>query len=217
MPSWSRIARLILGATVFATLALGPVQAETLHLNAHTLFDRAVSSNISLSPDGSTLELRSGEIIQDDGPASGFSYKPNKEKLAQGIAIRKQLVIADPWASKAILMVGSSDDLKVEVNGHPQNLGAPQSTFYGQWEEYKIDAGVLKPGLNDIVISGAGTVHIARADDSYAKLPHRSARSTDGGKNWRGTAWGRQGTLPESITSGCISSTTSPAVPCCCP
>jgi hypothetical protein len=38
--------------------------------------------------------------------------------------------------------------------------------------------------LNDIVISGAGTVHIARSDDSYTELPHRSARSTDGGKTW---------------------------------
>jgi len=38
--------------------------------------------------------------------------------------------------------------------------------------------------VNDIVIWGPGVVRIARADDSYVQLPHRSARSTDGGKSW---------------------------------
>ena len=42
----------------------------------------------------------------------------------------------------------------------------------------------LKPGVNDIVIWGTGMVRVARADDSYEELPHRSARSNDGGKSW---------------------------------
>ena len=178
-----RAARTSLASAVFAALVLSPAKADTLHLNARTIFERAVSTNITLSQDGSTLELQSGEVIQDDGTASGFSYKPNQEKLSPGFEIRKQLLIADPRASKAILMVGNGGNLTVEVNGHPQKLGAPQKTGW-EWQAYTIDPAALKPGLNDIVISGTGMVKIARADDSYAPLPHRSARSTDGGKSW---------------------------------
>jgi len=178
-----RIARNLLAGALFAAFVLGQARAATLRLDARTIYDRAVSSNITLSQDGSSLLLRSGEVFQDDGPASGFSYKPNEEKLSPGIAIRKQLLIRDPRATKAVLMVGLGGDLKVEVNGHPQKLQAPRKTGW-EWQAYDIDPAALKPGLNDIVISGAGAVKIARADDSYVELPHRSARSTDAGKSW---------------------------------
>ncbi len=184
MHLWLRIARPSLGAAVFVGLVLGPAQAATLRLNARAIYERAVSSNITLAPDGSALQLKSGEVIQDDGPASGFSYKPNTESLSPGIEIRKQLLIPDPRASKVVLMVGRGGDLKVEVNGHPQKLAAPQKTGWGEWQAYNLDPAALKPGVNDIVIGGAGMVRIARADDSYAELPHRSARSADGGKSW---------------------------------
>ena len=166
-----RIARHSLGAVVFAALLLGPAQAAELRLNAAKIYERAVSSNITLSPDGSTLQLKSGEVFQDDGPASGFSSKPNTEKLCPGIEIRKQFLIPDPPASKALLLVGHGGALKVEVNGKPQQLGAPQEIFYGQWQAYPIDPAALRPGVNDIVIGGTGEVWIARADDSCVALP----------------------------------------------
>jgi len=169
---------------LFAAFVIGPAQAATLRLDARTIYERAVSSNIILSPGGSALQLESGEVFQDDGPAAGYSYKPNRETLSPGIEIRKQLLIPDPRASKAVLMVGRGGDLKVEVNGNPQTLEAAQKTAFGEWQAYNINPAALKPGLNDIVVSGAGMVGIARADDSYVELPHRSARSTDGGKTW---------------------------------
>jgi hypothetical protein len=179
-----KIVRKSIGATMLASCVFVAAQATTLRLTAHTIYERALSSNISLSQDSSTLQLRSGEVFQDDGPASGFSYKPNTETLSPGIEIRKQLLIPDPRASKAVLMVGGSGELQIEVNGKPQILGAPQQIFDGQWHAYDIDASALRPGVNDIVIRGMGKVRIARADDSYAELPHRSARSIDGGKSW---------------------------------
>jgi hypothetical protein len=179
-----RTARPPLVAAVFAACVLAPAQAATLCLDARTLFERAVSSNITLSQDRSALQLESGEVFQDDGPASGYSYKPNREKLSPGIKIRKQLLIPDPRASKAVLIVSPGGDLKVEVNGHPQKLEAPRETGWRQWQAYDIDPSALKPGVNDIVIWGTGMVQIARADDSYAPLPHRSAHSADGGKSW---------------------------------
>ena len=79
---------------------------------------------------------------------------------------------------------GGGGDLQVEVNGVPQKLGAPRKIFLDEWQAYNIDPAALKPGVNDIVIRGTGMVWIARADDSYVELPHRSARSADGGKSW---------------------------------
>ena len=121
-----RAARTSLASAILAALVLCPAKAATLHLNARTINERAVSSNITLSQDGSALQLKSGEVIQDDGPASGFSYKPNQEKLSPGIEIRKQLLIPDPRASKAVLMVGHGGDLKVEVNGNPRSSERPK-------------------------------------------------------------------------------------------
>jgi len=171
-----------LAAGAFAAFIFGQARAATVCLKARTIFERAVSSNITLSKDGSALQLKSGDVIQDDGPASGFSYKPNEENLSPGIVIRKQLLIADPRASKAVLLLSRGGDLKVEVNGELQKLEAPQTTGWGEWQAYEVDSALLKPGLNDIVISGTGMIRIARADDSDAPLPHRSARSANGGE-----------------------------------
>jgi hypothetical protein len=190
-----KIVRASIAATMLAASVFGTAKATTLRLNTRTIYERAVTSNITLSQDGSTLQLASGEVFQDDGPASGFSYKPNTEALSPGIEIRKQLLISDPRASKAVLMVGGSGDLKVEVNGNPQKLGKAQQIFAGQWQAYNIDLSALKPGVNNIVIRGTGKVRIARADDSYVELPHRSARSTDGGKSWSVDGLGPQGNV----------------------
>lgn len=170
-------------AVLFALGSLGAL-AETRQLDARTLYQRSVSSDIVLSPDGSALELKSGEVIEDDGPASGFSYKPNEERLSDGVVIRKQLLVNDPRASKAALLIGGAGNFSVDLNGNALRLGTPQSIFAGQWHAYTIDPGALRAGLNDIEIRGDGVIRIARADDSYAELPHRSARSQDGGKSW---------------------------------
>lgn len=191
----TKIVRTSIAATMLAACAFSPAQATTLRLNARTIYERAVTSNITLSQNGSMLQLQSGEVFEDDGPASGFSYKPNTEALSSGIEIRKQLLIPDPRASKAVLMVGGDGDLKVEVNGKPQKLGTAEQIFAGQWQAYDIDPSALKPGVNDVIIRGTGKVRIARADDSYAELPHRSARSTDGGKSWRVDGLGPQGNV----------------------
>ena len=125
-------------------------------------------------------------MFQDDGPASGFSYKPNRRDAFS----RHRDSQATPDSRSAGEQGGPDGgprrrpESEVEVNGNPQKLGAPQKIFYGQWQAYNIDPAALKPGVNDIVIWGTGMVRIARADDSYVELPHRSARSADGGKSW---------------------------------
>jgi len=172
-----------------------PVQAATLRLDARKIFDRAVTRDISLSPDGSALQLASGELYQDDGPAAGYSYKPNVERLSSAVSIRKQLVIADPRASAAVLMVGPGGKLQVSINGSSQALEEPRKTGFGQWQAYTINPAALRPGLNDIVVSGTGRVWIARADDSPVELPHRSARSADNGLSWSADRLGPEGNI----------------------
>jgi hypothetical protein len=175
-----------------ASLA-GPARAATLRLDARTLFDRAVTRDIRLSKDGLSLLLNSGELYEDDGPAAGHSYKPNTEKLSPTVWVRKQLVIADPRASAAILALGPGGKLKVTVNGRPQTLEPPGSV--DEWQTYAINPAALKPGLNDIVISGSGEVWLSRSDDSYVEFPHRSARSSDAGANWMTDRLGPNGDI----------------------
>jgi hypothetical protein len=172
-----------------------PVQAGALRLDARSIFDRAVTHGISLSADRSALQLDSGELFQDDGPAAGYSYKPNLERLSPTVWIRKQLVIGDPRASSAVLMVGPGGSLKVSINGRPQALEAPRRTGFSQWQAYTFSPAALKPGVNDIVLSGAGRVWIARGDDSPVELPHRSARSADGGLSWSVDRLGPEGNV----------------------
>jgi len=83
-------------------LGIWPRTGSDAAVNARTIYERAVSSNITLSQDASALQLESGEVFQDDGPASGFSYKLNTEVLFPGVKIRKQLLIPDPRRAKRI-------------------------------------------------------------------------------------------------------------------
>lgn len=172
-----------------------PVQAGALRLDAPSIFDRAVTRGISLSADRSALQLESGELFEDDGPAAGYSYKPNVERLSPTVWIRKQLVIDDPRASSAVLMVGPGGNLKVSINGRPQTLEEPRKTGFSQWQAYTINPAALRPGVNDIVLSGAGRVWIARGDDSPVELPRRSARSADGGLSWSADRLGPEGNI----------------------
>ena len=186
----------ILPQLLLTALLSGLVPAATVRFDARTLFERAVTQNISLSKDGSMLQLASGDVYEDDGPASGWSYKPNQETLSPTVWIRKQLVIPDPRASSAGLMVGpGGDKLKVLINGQPQTLEDPRPTGFGQWQAYTFNPAALKPGLNEIVMSGSGQLWIARSDDSYVEFPHRSARTTDGGASWKVDQLGPEGNI----------------------
>ena len=178
-----------------AAVLCSPMQAATVRLDARALFDRAVTQNISLTPDGSALQLDSGELVEDDGPAAGFSYKPNLERLSSTVWIRKQLVINDPRANSAVLLVAPGGNLKVTINGRPQTLEPPRRTGL-QWQAYNINPAALKPGVNEILVSGAGRMWIARGDEFPGDYPHRSARSADGGRTWNADRLGPQGNIP---------------------
>ncbi len=165
------------------------LSADELRLKARDLYDKGVSHHLRLSADGASLELEEGELFEDDGPAAGFSYKPNEEKLSGTVWIKKEFILPNPQTRKATLLVGSGGNLQALVNGKPHELKKIGKAG-NYWEMYELAPETLKAGKNDVVLFGAGKVWIARAEDfaagsiERAKHPNRSAKSKDAGKTW---------------------------------
>ncbi|MEQ8789051.1 MAG: transglutaminase-like domain-containing protein [Pirellulaceae bacterium] len=161
---------------------------ETLKLGAAALLERGVSEHVALGDDGA-IELIAGELIEDDGPAAGYTYGPNVEKLTDGLAIKKDLLVERPAAKGATLLVARGGELKLQLNGRPVTLDEPRMLGH-YWQAYTLDPKLLVSGSNEFVISGEGQVWVALdADYAAGSLtrthhPNRSAKSADGGKTW---------------------------------
>lgn len=174
--------------------------AATLHQTARAMFEDGVGQHVRLSDDGAALVLERGDLIEDDGPAAGYSYKPNTDDLAGGARARKDLLVADPRADGAHLLVGSRTVLQIEVNGHALPAGS-DTVFAPYGRTYTVDPAFLVPGRNVCVLRGQGKLSIARADEYAAGSPdgaghpNRSARSTDGGQTWDYEHLGTNGTI----------------------
>ena len=162
-----------------------------MKLSASELFDQAVTENLRLADDHGSLELETGELFEDDGPAAGHSYKTpeNVEVLTADTWMKKDLIIPNPQARAAFLVVLSDEPFEAVINGSPQkcveNLSGRSSS-----RSYAFDSKILRTGTNQIVLRTSGKVMIAR-DDEFAlgsltrtRHPNRSAKSTDAGKTW---------------------------------
>ena len=169
--------------------------ADELKLTAEAMFARGETRHLNLTSDGNAIRLQRGVVIEDDGPAAGYSYRPNIEKLDTGVWIKKTLIVPTPRAKQAVLLVGRGGELTARINGKPVALES-----YGKqgnyWQAWRFPADVLRPGKNEIALSGTGSVWIAR-DDEYAagsltrkSHPNRSAKSIDQGKSWNDTRLG---------------------------
>ncbi len=184
--TWARLLGVWLACSCFTIEA----SADELRLNAGQLFATSVSSNLRLSEDGSRLQLDRGVLVEDDGPAAGYSYRANEERLTAGLAIRKQLIIPHRAAASATLLVGGSGKFQFTVNDRPHDLPSlGKSGNY--WEMFRVPVDALRTGENSIELRGEGRLWIAR-DDEYSagsrertKHPNRSAKSDDNGKTWR--------------------------------
>ncbi len=166
-----------------------PVSASSLDLDAPKLFAKSVTEHLQISKEG--IELEVGELFEDDGPAAGHSYQQpkNQEVVTQDTWIKKELVIPNPQARAAFLVVLSEEPFEALINGALQKFGENQSGRKS-YKTYAFDSKALKAGRNEIVLRNSGKVMIAR-DDEFAlgsririKHPNRSARSTDAGKTW---------------------------------
>ena len=102
------------------------------------------------------LELARGVLVHDDGPAAGYSYRPNEERLQSGIAIRKQLRIADPQAFETYLLIGGSGGYPAVVDQTTANLSGG---YTGNSTNIK-----LSNVNNGGTLSGTGTNTASYAD-----------------------------------------------------
>ena len=195
-----RLLRLLL-VWVFGIQFELPAGAATLQLDAPKIFERSVSHDLGLS-EGRDIELAVGELFEDDGPASGHSYqKPeNRETVTPQTWIKKELLIPNPQARAAHLVVLSDAPVEALINGITLNLGTNQS---GRplHQRYAFDSKVLQTGRNEIVLRTSGRVTIARGDEfalgsrTRMQPPGRSAKSTDAGKTWDYGHLGPEGKL----------------------
>ena len=171
--------------------------ADELWLDARALVERSVTTGARLTQDGSAIELESGVLVEDDGPAAGYSYRPNEEKLSDRVWAKKELVLSDPRAHSATLLVGPGGS-KITVNGKPVER-SNSTKAGGYWEAIPLPPESLKSGTNEIILHGGGRVWIARAEDfasgsvARPRHPGRSARSRDGGKTWEQDRLGPDG------------------------
>jgi len=186
-----------LGCLVAATRFVGAAEVPRV-IVADALSQLGAPRNLTLR-DG-VLELARGTVIEDDGPAAGYSYQPNAEKLKPGLLIRKTLLVPSPSAAAAKVLVARGGNLQLRLNGQEVKLGPPQPCGY-YWQAYDLAPTLLKEGANEFVFSGEGQFWIAR-DDEYAagsitrtRHPNRSARSTDGGRTWQDTNLGTTGDI----------------------
>jgi len=180
----------VLLAWLLVTAVPSPLLAsDELNLDAQSLIARSVIHRLWLRPDEEAIELKRGVLYEDDGPAAGYSYRPNEEKLTPEVHIKKELLVPAPQARQATLLVGRGGEVNARINGRPAALEriGKQGNY---WQAYRFSPDLLRPGKNELVLWGNGQLWIAR-DDEYAagsltrrRHPDRSAKSRDGGKTW---------------------------------
>jgi len=145
-----------LGIILVAVLGIQfepPAGASTWQLEAPKIFEQCVSHDLGLSAGGGEIELAVGELFEDDGPASGHSYqKPeNRETVTNKVWIKKELLIPNPQARAAHLVVLSDVPVEALINGTAPNLGTNQS---GRplHQRYAFDPKLLQAGRNEIIV-----------------------------------------------------------------
>src|SRR5690348_17270233 len=108
--------------------------AASLDLDAGKLFGDSLTRHLRLAKDSANIELESGELYEDDGPAAGHSYKKpeNRETLSARTWIKKELIIPNPAARAAYLVVLSEEPFEALINGVPLALGENLSGQIGR-------------------------------------------------------------------------------------
>jgi len=162
--------------------------AAALRLEARRIFEQSIKHDLALSERGGEIQLAAGELYEDDVPASGNPYqKPeNRETVTAQTWIKKELLIPDPQAWAAHLVMLSDQPVEAIINESAQKLGPSQSGRQLH-KSYAFDPKLLRAGRNEVILQNSGRVTIARDDEfalgsrSRVEHPGRSAKSTDGG------------------------------------
>ncbi|HUQ64871.1 MAG TPA: hypothetical protein VM101_01875, partial [Flavitalea sp.] len=111
-------------------------------ITALQLFDDWVSRDVVLSAKDH-IELEYGETYEDDGAAAGHSYTPNIEELSDIVWARKELIVPDPSANKAILLLQHTGNPVISINDHKIGL-QPVKGGGKAWNAYEFDPHLLR-------------------------------------------------------------------------
>ena len=123
-----KIMKQLFGLALAAILGAGcqpTASGASARFEAAKLFEQSLTQHLQLSTNGASVELEVGELFEDDGPASGHSYKKpsNVEVVTPTTWIKKDLVIPNPRARAAYLVVLSDAPFEALINGQPQKFG----------------------------------------------------------------------------------------------
>jgi len=166
---------------------------------AEQLFAASRSSGLMVDDGRITLEDR--VLVEDDGPACGYSSNPSAaEVLSEGIVLRKTLVV-DRLPARAAWVTAL---LYPENPPEPNNGRSVVFTVNGHevkcevrhfWTHAAVPPGVLKKGNNEVLVRVlepdtrfktwvALDENFAVGSETRVTHPNRSARSADGGKTF---------------------------------
>ena len=146
---------LYLGCVLSSNVAitLTPALGETRQWTAEQLFADCTTEGVRLSKHKTHLELVSGTLIEDDGPAAGYSYSPNLETLRGEKQLKKILIVDRSAARTAAVLVAPGGKLTFRLNG--KSLEATTARKVGHhWQAYHFDPALLRDGENELIVSG---------------------------------------------------------------
>jgi hypothetical protein len=132
--------------------------------------------NVVVTADGS-LTLAPSELISDENGATTIR---NHETLSANVWAKKLLQVPIPDAaakpkSAQLYVFGSAK--AITFNGTALKPG--KAWLSTGWSEIDVPVELIKDGLNEVVLSGGGSLIIENC-----KHPNRSAKSRDAGKTW---------------------------------
>ena len=150
--------------------------------------------NIDVDTNPGSAQLIKSELISDEmGNITDATY----DVIAGTIRAKKELVITDPAADKATLIIYTNSspagEFILEVNGKPNTITFDNDRMLtGGWSRADVDPKQLQEGVNTFVLYSSGDNAITLYIDN-CRFPNRSAKSTDSGSTWDNTHLGRQG------------------------
>lgn len=161
----------------------------------------AASRSSGLMVDGGKITLEDRVLVEDDGPACGYSSNPSAaEVLSEGIVLRKTLMVDRLPARSAWVTALLYPDHPPEPNNGRHvvftvNGRDVQCEVRHFWTHAAVPPGVLKKGNNEVLVRVlepdtrfktwvALDENFAVGSETRLQHPNRSARSSDGGKTF---------------------------------
>lgn len=171
-----------------------PVSAEKIVVEQKTIdtLDAATRDRfIAVDRQVGGIRLARSYLITNETGVTGKCF----DRLGDSGYAKIRFDIPIPDFEKGLLLVYNSYTFKgnppktVAVNGRPRDYVHDEARMLtGGWARHDIPAAELKVGANEVVIGGAGGLHV----DTFSGSG-KCSRSFDAGKTWKSNALGPEG------------------------